>query len=88
MPGRKYWEKSSHPDYSPLCHDTLKAIVDTLSEDHDIFGIKFVTHHHHGNVTSIVGFEIVSHNRETGVRGITEFDIHGFGIRDTLLYEV
>lgn len=86
MPGRKVWQ-SNHPDY-PKCHDTLKMIIDNLSVEHDIIGVRFVKNHHYGEVTTIVGFEIVNQNRETGVKGIIEFDVHGYGIRDSLLYEV
>jgi hypothetical protein len=80
-----------HPDF-PKIKDTLRETVDFLGVDHYIFGVRLLTilaydENDEGTHTKIYGWQVITADPD-GKKGITEFGLDGYAVRDSMIWSV
>ena len=80
-----YKNRHDYPNFG----NKVKETVTTLKEHGSIvYGVRLLTEMQTGcNLTTVCGYQVI-HEDYRGVKGITEFGLHGYAVRDTMVHEV
>lgn len=76
---------ADHPEY-PAIKPAVEETLRILSMAHHVFGWRLVSESNGDGTWSVKGYVVVTQHKTTGIKGITEFDRNGYGIRDSLLH--